>query len=92
MYYLNKDGSIDHGSGKENFENNPIEVIAISSTNDITGEMDSQDELHRKRCKCMKCFVKNKIGSNVTYSNAIMVIIFLIFIYLVYLVLIRLFY
>lgn len=92
MYYLNKDGSIDNGS--EKFNENPIEIISIS-TNEITGESEAQYNLvepHINNCKCMKCFVRNKVGRNVTYNNALFVIVFLIFIYLIYLVLLRLLY
>jgi hypothetical protein len=93
MYYLNKDGSLENGSDKY-IENNPIEIISIS-TNEVTGEIDSNYNLvepHINNCKCMKCFVKNKVGSTVTCNNAILVIVFLIFVYLIYLVLLRLFY
>lgn len=93
MYYLNKDGSIDNGLDKF-IENNPIEIVSIS-TNEITGESESRYNLvepHVNNCKCMKCFVKNKIGPSVTCNNAIIVIIFLVFIYLIYLLLLRVMY
>jgi len=94
MYYLNKDGSIDN-SGSEKFsDDNPIEIISVSE-NEITGESESQYNLvepHINNCKCMKCFVHNKVGPKVTYNNALLVIVFLIFMYLIYLVLLRLFY
>lgn len=93
MYYLNKDGSLENGSEKI-CENNPIEIISVS-TNEITGESETKYDLvepHMNNCKCMKCFVKNKIGPNITCNNVIMVVIFLIFMYLVYIVLLKLFY
>jgi hypothetical protein len=94
MYYLNKDGTIDNGS--EKFVENPIEIVSVCE-NEITGEVESQYNLvephvNNCNCKCMKCFIKNKVGSKVTYNNALLVIVFLIFMYLIYLVLLRLFY
>lgn len=93
MYYLNKDGSIDNGSDTF-IDNSPIEIISFSK-NEVTGETESRYNLvepHVVNCKCVKCFVKNKVGSTLTCNNAFMVIIFLIFVYLVYLALIRIFY
>jgi len=93
MYYLNKDGTVDNG-GDKLIENNPVEIISVSA-NEITGEPESAYDLiepHVNNCKCMKCFVKNKVGSNITCSNAIMVIIFLMFVYLIYLLLLRVMY
>ena len=91
MYYLNNDGSLDDGPVKS-IENNPVEIASVSCND---GKIDSQYTLvepHVDNCKCVKCFIKNKVGPTVTYNNALMVIIFLIFVYLIYLLLIRLFY
>lgn len=77
MYYLDK-----NGNKTDNFE-------------------EEHEHKHKRKrkvekmcpddCKCMKCFVKNKIGNN-NYSsyNIISVILFLIIMYFVYHVILKL--
>jgi len=75
MYYLDKHG-------------NKIDC-SNHSGNDKHEHKHKHDRKQEKKCpedcKCMKCFIKNKIGSN-NYSsyNIISVILFLIIMYVIY--------
>lgn len=92
MYYLNKDGTIDDGHQIQSVMENPMEIISIKKEDDNPIEIQEiLIEPHTQTCKCVKCFIKNKVGNKVTYNNALIVIAFLIFMYLLYMILIRLF-
>ena len=92
MYYLNIDGTIDYGNQVQSIMENPIEIISIKKECDNPTEFQEVlIEPHMEHCKCMKCFITNKVGNKVTYNNALIVIAFLVFMYLTYMLLIRLF-
>jgi hypothetical protein len=92
MYYLNKDGTIDNGNQIQSIMENPMEIISMKKEDDNPIEIQEiLIEPHTQNCKCVKCFITNKVGNKVTYNNALIVIAFLIFMYLLYMLLIRLF-
>ena len=92
MYYLNKDGTIDDGHQIQSIMEKPMEIISMKKEDDNPIEIQEiLIEPHTQICKCVKCFIINKVGKKVTYNNSLIVITFLIFFYLLYTFLIRLF-
>lgn len=78
MYYLDKNGN----------------KIIDDKKNHLQEKEESKHKQAKRcteNCKCMKCFVKNKLGGN-NYSsyNIISVILFLIIMYFVYHVILKL--